>query len=308
MAVDRYREIVAAHRWNVPAQFNIGHACCARWARDRARFALYWEDESGATPRVHVLGPAAAREPAVQCPGGIGDRARRQGRAHPAAAAGDRRRAHGDVPGRRRRGAVVVPVRSRGARIPAERFRGEDRLRRSAVAAQSRADSRPLPGPCARDRRRRGGRGVDHAVRIAAEQGVVALHAGRHARGRSGAPRLHERNHGPAQGRADAAAMPARQPAGLRPFARRLPARGRPLLVAGRLGLDRRPHGRAVAGAVLRPADRRLPRAVRSRACARADGEVRGPQFVSVSDGAQDDDEGRLPGPGSASTSICARS
>ncbi len=49
MAVDRYREIVAAHRWNVPAQFNIGHACCARWANDRARFALYWEDESGAS-------------------------------------------------------------------------------------------------------------------------------------------------------------------------------------------------------------------------------------------------------------------
>ena len=49
MAVDRYREIVAAHRWNVPAQFNIGRACCARWANDRARFALYWEDESGAS-------------------------------------------------------------------------------------------------------------------------------------------------------------------------------------------------------------------------------------------------------------------
>jgi acetyl-CoA synthetase len=49
MAADRYREIVAAHRWNVPAQFNIGRACCARWANDRARFALYWEDESGAS-------------------------------------------------------------------------------------------------------------------------------------------------------------------------------------------------------------------------------------------------------------------
>ncbi len=49
MAVDRYREIVAAHRWNVPSQFNIGHACCARWANERARFALYWEDESGAS-------------------------------------------------------------------------------------------------------------------------------------------------------------------------------------------------------------------------------------------------------------------
>ena len=81
MAVDRYREICAAHRWNVPAEFNIAHACCARWANDRSRFALYWEDESGATRRVHVLGPAAEREPAVQRARGAGHRARRQDRA-----------------------------------------------------------------------------------------------------------------------------------------------------------------------------------------------------------------------------------
>jgi len=49
MATDRYREICAAHRWNVPSEFNIAHACCARWANDRSRFALYWEDESGAS-------------------------------------------------------------------------------------------------------------------------------------------------------------------------------------------------------------------------------------------------------------------
>ena len=48
MAVDRYREIFAAHRWNVPVEFNIAQACCARWATDRSRFALYWEDEAGA--------------------------------------------------------------------------------------------------------------------------------------------------------------------------------------------------------------------------------------------------------------------
>jgi acetyl-CoA synthetase len=47
-AVDRYAELHAAHRWNVPDDFNIAHACCGRWAEDRARFALYWEDEDGA--------------------------------------------------------------------------------------------------------------------------------------------------------------------------------------------------------------------------------------------------------------------
>jgi acetyl-CoA synthetase len=49
MPVDRYREIHAGYRWDVPAEFNIAHACCGRWAADRTRFALYWEDESGAT-------------------------------------------------------------------------------------------------------------------------------------------------------------------------------------------------------------------------------------------------------------------
>ncbi|MFO1396406.1 MAG: AMP-binding protein [Burkholderiales bacterium] len=49
MPVDRYPELHAAWRWDVPATFNIAHACCGRWAADRTRFALYWEDESGAT-------------------------------------------------------------------------------------------------------------------------------------------------------------------------------------------------------------------------------------------------------------------
>jgi acetyl-CoA synthetase len=49
MTVGRYAQIHGSHRWEVPADFNIALACCGRWASDRARFALYWEDESGAT-------------------------------------------------------------------------------------------------------------------------------------------------------------------------------------------------------------------------------------------------------------------
>jgi acetyl-CoA synthetase len=45
---DRYEELYGAFSWQVPARYNIAQACCARWAEDRARFALYWEDESGA--------------------------------------------------------------------------------------------------------------------------------------------------------------------------------------------------------------------------------------------------------------------
>jgi len=46
---DRYEEIYRAFRWDVPGRYNIAQACCGQWAEDRARFALYWEDESGAT-------------------------------------------------------------------------------------------------------------------------------------------------------------------------------------------------------------------------------------------------------------------
>ncbi|MDA1118644.1 MAG: AMP-binding protein [Proteobacteria bacterium] len=46
---DRYDELTRNFRWNVPLRYNIAQACCGQWARDRARFALYWEDESGAT-------------------------------------------------------------------------------------------------------------------------------------------------------------------------------------------------------------------------------------------------------------------
>src|ERR687896_2622084 len=45
---DRYDELYKGFRWQVPEHYNIAHACCGQWAADRARFALYWEDESGA--------------------------------------------------------------------------------------------------------------------------------------------------------------------------------------------------------------------------------------------------------------------
>jgi acetyl-CoA synthetase len=47
--VNRYDELYRSFRWDVPARYNIARACCGQWAEDRSRFALYWEDESGAT-------------------------------------------------------------------------------------------------------------------------------------------------------------------------------------------------------------------------------------------------------------------
>jgi len=34
-------------RWQIPKRFNIAHACCRRWADDRGRLALLYEDETG---------------------------------------------------------------------------------------------------------------------------------------------------------------------------------------------------------------------------------------------------------------------
>src|SRR5438552_3195844 len=44
---DRYREVYDSFKWEVPARFNIGAACCGRHSSDRSRLALYWEDEAG---------------------------------------------------------------------------------------------------------------------------------------------------------------------------------------------------------------------------------------------------------------------
>ena len=44
---DRYREVFSSFRWNVPADFNIAHYTCRRWAGDPGRVALHWEDEAG---------------------------------------------------------------------------------------------------------------------------------------------------------------------------------------------------------------------------------------------------------------------
>ena len=49
--MNRYDELYRNWRWDVPERLNIADVCCGRWARDRSRFALYWEDESGATAK-----------------------------------------------------------------------------------------------------------------------------------------------------------------------------------------------------------------------------------------------------------------
>jgi len=44
-----YDELSTDFRWQVPERFNIGVDVCGRWAEERSRFALYYEDEHGFT-------------------------------------------------------------------------------------------------------------------------------------------------------------------------------------------------------------------------------------------------------------------
>jgi acetyl-CoA synthetase len=44
-----FEQLSAGFRWQVPARFNLAWDCCGRHAVARERFALYFEDEQGAT-------------------------------------------------------------------------------------------------------------------------------------------------------------------------------------------------------------------------------------------------------------------
>ena len=43
---DNYAALYNEYRWHVPADFNIAHWCCARWAQDPERVAIYMDDEA----------------------------------------------------------------------------------------------------------------------------------------------------------------------------------------------------------------------------------------------------------------------
>jgi acetyl-CoA synthetase len=47
--MDSYADLYREFRWNVPAEFNIAEACCSRWAREKSRIAIHYEDDAGNT-------------------------------------------------------------------------------------------------------------------------------------------------------------------------------------------------------------------------------------------------------------------
>ena len=70
--VNRYDELYHGFRWQVPARYNIAEACCGQWAADRSRFALYWEDESGAAAALSFWDVQAAANRLSNALGALG--------------------------------------------------------------------------------------------------------------------------------------------------------------------------------------------------------------------------------------------
>ena len=144
-------------RWNVPPDFNIAHWTCRRWAGDRRRVALVWEDEAGRQRDLDVLGACCkAANRLSNALRVVRHRARRSRRPHPSAAPADARRLPRLLPDGRDRGAAFIPVRARRAGVPPRRQR---RARRRSSIRSTLANLEPLrsrlPRPSPRDRRRR---------------------------------------------------------------------------------------------------------------------------------------------------------
>lgn len=46
---DSYDDLYHQFHWKVPTEFNIAEVCCARWAREKSRVAIHYEDDEGNT-------------------------------------------------------------------------------------------------------------------------------------------------------------------------------------------------------------------------------------------------------------------
>jgi acetyl-CoA synthetase len=291
MPVDRYREICAKHRWNVPADFNIAAAVCRRHAEDRSRVAIHREDEDGAraTLTYHALQQQADRL------------------SNALASLGVRR---GDTV------AIILPQRPETAiahiacyqlgaiAVPLSFLFGPDALEyrlNDSAAKIVFVDAASLPNLAPlRDRLPH----LRHVIGVAGarESWTVAWEA-LQEKSSTQFTRVATRAIDPAllvytsgtTGPPKGALMPQQCLLGNLPgssIRMTVSRAGDVFLVAGRLGLDGRPHGRIAANTLLWLSCRRFPRALRAGTCTAIDGEIPGPKLVPVPDRTEDDHEG----------------
>ena len=299
--IDRYDELHAGFRWQVPARFNIAEVCCTRWARADAR-ARSPSATSARTARARDFSYARAR-PRRRPPGRGAAAARRR-----SAATGSRSSCRSASRPRWRTSRCTSSARSRcrcrccsaprrsstasataSARLAIVDESGDRQRARGAAAL-------PAAGDAGRGRRRRRA-GRRRLGRRCSPAPAHAFDAGRHRAPTTPAVLIYTSGTtGPPKG----ALMPHRALIGNLPgfvcsqnwFAPRQDDEATSFWSPGRLGLDRRPDGRAAADALLRPRDRRLPGPLRARAGVRADGAPPRHAHLPLPDRAEGDDEG----------------
>ena len=294
---DGHAQAVRDFRWQVPARFNIAAVGLPPLGRRPRPPRPVLGGRVGRHRRVHLLGPA--RRPPTAC------RTRSRRWAWRAASA-----SRSSCPSARRRSSPT----SRASRWARSRCRcrylfGPDALEyRLADSGAKVAIVDPTRCPTCGPLRERlpalahvigvaGAReaGV-HAWEGAAREGLAPLRVRRHRPARSGRHHLHERHHGPAQGRAHAAVGPPR--ATSRASSTRTTASRRP----GDLFWS--PADWAWTGGLWdalmptllpRAGHPRLPRPLRPGARLPPARQVRGAERLPLPHGAQDDAEGRGP-------------
>ena len=238
-----YDELYREFRWQVPAQFNIGVEVCDRWAeRDPDKLAhrrACAPDGRRTDVSYGWLRETSNRLANALAAHGIkrGDRVAILLPQAPEVAADHIRDLQARRRSRCRSRCCSAPTRSpTGCRIPARRRSSPTRRgwRSSPRSARERAGARTG----ALDRRAGDGALGFHETIARASSDFTPRPTPRR---RSGDDDLHLGHHRPAERRAARASRAARPHAGHRDAARFLPAAGRPVLDAGRLGLGRRP-------------------------------------------------------------------
>ena len=157
---DRYREVREAFRWHVPADFNIAHWCCRRWAGDGAIGSRCSGRTSRASARAYTYAQLPRRvEPPLERARRPRRRPRRPRGAHPAAAPRDRR-----SPTSRASRWARSRCRCRSSSVPRRSSTGSP-----TAARASRSSIRPPP----RTSRRCASAlpGLEHVIGVAGARG-----------------------------------------------------------------------------------------------------------------------------------------
>ena len=143
----------------VPEYYNIGVDVCDKWADERYRLALIYEDEDGKIRKIHLLGYQGALQPPGQCPEGLRHRPGGPGGdpSPPVPGNGDRPCRH--LQTGRHRDSAVHPLRPRCPGVSSGQQRGQSGHHRRGQCREDPADREQASPPEAHHRHQGKARG-----------------------------------------------------------------------------------------------------------------------------------------------------